>query len=174
MLLHGSQSSSSHPCLSAWLLAKKVGYRSLRLGAVPPKAGPYCGCVLFQHPPSRLNALLYIQMNWRAGVFCFVLFFFLPGCLIGFLIQPKDNFYYACVVLSSKLPVRNSLIGWAYNERTSDNVAKKEEEDWACQLCTLINQPAAKACDACLTPRPEGEWNVSTVTEFNGASECPC
>uniref|UniRef100_A0A8C9YC16 Endonuclease 8-like 3 n=1 Tax=Sander lucioperca TaxID=283035 RepID=A0A8C9YC16_SANLU len=55
----------------------------------------------------------------------------------------------------SKLPVRNSLIGWAYNERTNDNVAKKEEEDWACQLCTLINQPAAKACDACLTPRPE-------------------
>ncbi|XP_070693187.1 endonuclease 8-like 3 [Pempheris klunzingeri] len=55
----------------------------------------------------------------------------------------------------SKLPVRNSLIGWAYGERANDNVAKKEEEDWACQLCTLINQPAAKACDACLTPRPE-------------------
>ncbi|XP_060936007.1 endonuclease 8-like 3 [Limanda limanda] len=55
----------------------------------------------------------------------------------------------------SKLPVRNSLIEWAYNHRASDNVAKKEEEDWACQLCTLINQPAAKACDACLTPRPE-------------------
>ncbi|XP_044061868.1 endonuclease 8-like 3 isoform X2 [Siniperca chuatsi] len=55
----------------------------------------------------------------------------------------------------SKLPVRNSLIGWAYNERTNDNVAKKEEEDWACQLCTLINQSEAKACDACLTPRPE-------------------
>ncbi|XP_047441902.1 endonuclease 8-like 3 [Mugil cephalus] len=55
----------------------------------------------------------------------------------------------------SKLPVRNSLIGWAYNGRTSDNVAKKEEEDWACHLCTLINQPTAKACDACFTPRPE-------------------
>ncbi|XP_038555581.1 endonuclease 8-like 3 [Micropterus salmoides] len=55
----------------------------------------------------------------------------------------------------SKLPVRNSLIGWAYNEQTNDNVAKKEEEDWACQLCTLINQPETKACDACLTPRPE-------------------
>nr|XP_046262362.1 endonuclease 8-like 3 [Scatophagus argus] len=55
----------------------------------------------------------------------------------------------------SKVPIRNSLIGWAYNDRTNDNVAKKEEEDWACQLCTLINQPAAKACDACFTPRPE-------------------
>ncbi|XP_027137568.1 endonuclease 8-like 3 [Larimichthys crocea] len=58
-------------------------------------------------------------------------------------------------VWSDKLPVRNSLIGWAHKGRTNDNVAKKEEEDWACQLCTLINQPAAKACDACLTPRPE-------------------
>ncbi|XP_076005259.1 endonuclease 8-like 3 [Genypterus blacodes] len=58
-------------------------------------------------------------------------------------------------VNTSKLPVRNSLIGWAYNGGTSDNVAKREEEDWACKLCTLINQPAAKACDACLTPRPE-------------------
>ncbi|XP_017273015.1 endonuclease 8-like 3 isoform X2 [Kryptolebias marmoratus] len=55
----------------------------------------------------------------------------------------------------SKLPLRNSLIGWTYNERSSDDVAKKEEEDWACQLCTLINQPAAKCCDACLTPKPE-------------------
>ncbi|XP_034083515.1 endonuclease 8-like 3 isoform X1 [Gymnodraco acuticeps] len=55
----------------------------------------------------------------------------------------------------SKLPVRNSLIGWVYNERTNDCVAKKEEEDWACQLCTLINQPTAKSCDACLTPKPE-------------------
>lgn len=59
--------------------------------------------------------------------------------------------------LSSRLPVRNSLIDWVYNKRSSDNVAKKEEEDWACHLCTLINQPAATACDACLTPRPEGE-----------------
>ncbi|KAK5896703.1 hypothetical protein CesoFtcFv8_009839 [Champsocephalus esox] len=55
----------------------------------------------------------------------------------------------------SKLPVRNSLIGWVYHERTNDCVAKKEEEDWACQLCTLINQPTAKSCDACLTPKPE-------------------
>ncbi|XP_011609254.1 endonuclease 8-like 3 [Takifugu rubripes] len=54
-----------------------------------------------------------------------------------------------------KLPVRNSLIGWTHKNRTDDYVAKKEEEDWACQLCTLINEPAAKACDACFTPRRE-------------------
>uniref|UniRef100_A0A1A8UJC0 Nei endonuclease VIII-like 3 n=1 Tax=Nothobranchius furzeri TaxID=105023 RepID=A0A1A8UJC0_NOTFU len=61
----------------------------------------------------------------------------------------------AVFFVSSQLPPRNSLISWTYNERTSDDVAKKEEEDWACQLCTLINQPTAKACDACRTPKPE-------------------
>ncbi|KAK5864475.1 hypothetical protein PBY51_015714 [Eleginops maclovinus] len=55
----------------------------------------------------------------------------------------------------SKLPVRNSLIGWVYNDRNNDCVAQKEEEDWACQLCTLINQPTTKSCEACLTPKPE-------------------
>ncbi|XP_053734442.1 endonuclease 8-like 3 [Synchiropus splendidus] len=54
-----------------------------------------------------------------------------------------------------KLPVRNSLIGWVCSEGANERVARKEEEDWACQLCTLINPPAAKACDACLSPRPE-------------------
>ncbi|KAM9375417.1 endonuclease 8-like 3 [Pholidichthys leucotaenia] len=63
----------------------------------------------------------------------------------------------------SKLPLRNSLTGGGYSHRTSDNVAKKDEEDWACQVCTLINQPSAKSCDACLTPRPEvHKGNIST------------
>lgn len=80
------------------------------------------------------------------------------------------------VSLCSKLPVRNSLIGWTYKNRTDDNVAMKEEEDWACQLCTLINEPAAKACDACLTPRPDGEWVNSffTLPEINESSLWPC
>lgn len=68
---------------------------------------------------------------------------------------------------SSERPLRNSLIGWTHNNRTSDNVAKKEEEDWACQLCTLINQPAATACDACLTPRPQGKCNVLSLQSLN-------
>ncbi|CDQ74090.1 unnamed protein product [Oncorhynchus mykiss] len=57
----------------------------------------------------------------------------------------------------SKLPTRNTLVGWAYQGSmgSNDHVAKREEEEWACQLCTLINQPMSKACDACLTPRPE-------------------
>ncbi|XP_067243974.1 endonuclease 8-like 3 isoform X1 [Chanodichthys erythropterus] len=57
----------------------------------------------------------------------------------------------------SKLPTRNSLIGWAYQGGMSNNddVAKREEEEWACSLCTLINRPINKYCDACMSPRPE-------------------
>uniref|UniRef100_A0A3P9NYH8 Endonuclease 8-like 3 n=1 Tax=Poecilia reticulata TaxID=8081 RepID=A0A3P9NYH8_POERE len=65
---------------------------------------------------------------------------------------------------TGSLPVRNSLIGWAFHDRTSNDVAKKEEDDWACQLCTLINQPEARACDACLTPKPEGDTEASPFT----------
>lgn len=73
--------------------------------------------------------------------------------------------------LFSKLPVRNTLICWANKDRANDNVAKMEEEDWACQLCTLINQPTAKACDACLTPWPEGERNAVWINAFKGVRE---
>ncbi|MBN3300044.1 NEIL3 Endonuclease, partial [Amia calva] len=58
----------------------------------------------------------------------------------------------------NKLPVRNSLIGWAYGgaEWQSDNqVAKKDEEEWVCDRCTLINQPGEKSCNACFTSRPD-------------------
>ncbi|XP_043918460.1 endonuclease 8-like 3 isoform X2 [Protopterus annectens] len=57
----------------------------------------------------------------------------------------------------SKLPSRNSLIGWAYGggNENHDLVAKKEEEEWTCILCTLINKPSVTSCEACLTPRPE-------------------
>lgn len=59
----------------------------------------------------------------------------------------------------SKLPTRNSLIGWVYQGEMcsshDDEVAKKEEEEWACPLCTLINLPSHKSCEACMSPRPE-------------------
>ncbi|CAI5784060.1 endonuclease 8-like 3 isoform X1 [Podarcis lilfordi] len=56
-----------------------------------------------------------------------------------------------------KLPGRNGLIGWAYSRGSSckEQVAQESEEEWACTLCTLINKPSVKLCDACLTPRPE-------------------
>uniref|UniRef100_A0A8C5X2Q6 Endonuclease 8-like 3 n=1 Tax=Malurus cyaneus samueli TaxID=2593467 RepID=A0A8C5X2Q6_9PASS len=57
----------------------------------------------------------------------------------------------------SKLPARNSLIGWAYGRGSCSNehVARKSEEEWTCMRCTLINKPSAEICDACLTSRPE-------------------
>nr|XP_030127166.3 endonuclease 8-like 3 isoform X2 [Taeniopygia guttata] len=57
----------------------------------------------------------------------------------------------------SKLPARNSLIGWAYGRGSCSNehVARKSEEEWTCLCCTLINKPSAEICDACLTSRPE-------------------
>ncbi|KAF1674243.1 Endonuclease 8-like 3, partial [Pygoscelis papua] len=57
----------------------------------------------------------------------------------------------------SKLPTRNSLIGWAYGRGSCSNehVAQKSEEEWTCMRCTLINKPSAEICDACLTSRPE-------------------
>uniref|UniRef100_A0A8C3U8G0 Endonuclease 8-like 3 n=1 Tax=Catharus ustulatus TaxID=91951 RepID=A0A8C3U8G0_CATUS len=57
----------------------------------------------------------------------------------------------------SKLPARNSLIGWAYGRGSCSNehVARKSEEEWTCMQCTLINKPSAEICDACLTSRPE-------------------
>ncbi|XP_057206157.1 endonuclease 8-like 3 isoform X2 [Triplophysa rosa] len=57
----------------------------------------------------------------------------------------------------SKLPTRNSLIGWVYQGESSidDHVAKREEEEWTCSLCTLINLPSCKSCEACMSPRPE-------------------
>ncbi|NXX24599.1 NEIL3 Endonuclease, partial [Nicator chloris] len=57
----------------------------------------------------------------------------------------------------SKLPARNTLIGWAYGRGSCSNehVARKSEEEWTCMHCTLINKPSAEICDACLTSRPE-------------------
>ncbi|NWS83447.1 NEIL3 Endonuclease, partial [Toxostoma redivivum] len=57
----------------------------------------------------------------------------------------------------SKLPTRNSLIGWAYGRGSCSNehVARKSEEEWTCMQCTLINKPSAEICDACMTSRPE-------------------
>ncbi|NXN42318.1 NEIL3 Endonuclease, partial [Rhinoptilus africanus] len=72
---------------------------------------------------------------------------------------------------ASKLPTRNSLIGWAYGRGSCSNehVAAKAEEEWTCARCTLINKPSAEICDACLTSRPEvpKTENVEDSAAFN-------
>lgn len=96
------------------------------------------------------------------------------SALKTFLVCPGLNSYlFVCTLLQmriqlltlhfdSKLPTRNSLIGWAYQGGMSNNddVAKREEEEWACSLCTLINRPINKYCDACMSPRPEGKFQI--------------
>ncbi|XP_078071578.1 endonuclease 8-like 3 isoform X2 [Mustelus asterias] len=64
-----------------------------------------------------------------------------------------------CQVDISNLPKRNSLIGWAhgFGNHSTDTVAKKEEEEWTCPLCTLINAASTMSCNACLTHRPVEE-----------------
>ncbi|NWS66380.1 NEIL3 Endonuclease, partial [Crotophaga sulcirostris] len=75
------------------------------------------------------------------------------------------------LVSVSKLPTRNSLIGWAYGRGSCSNehVAQKSEEEWTCARCTLINKPSAEICDACLTSRPEvpKTENVEDSAAFN-------
>ncbi|NXV12423.1 NEIL3 Endonuclease, partial [Cepphus grylle] len=83
------------------------------------------------------------------------------------------------LVHASKLPTRNSLIGWAYGRGSCSNehVAKKAEEEWTCARCTLINKPSAEICDACLTSRPEvpKTENVEDSAAFNtNLMKYPC
>lgn len=75
------------------------------------------------------------------------------------------------LLFHSKLPARNSLIGWAYGKGSCSNehVARKSEEEWTCMQCTLINKPSAEICDACLTSRPEGTEGLSGI--FFGKEE---
>ncbi|NXK52750.1 NEIL3 Endonuclease, partial [Chauna torquata] len=79
----------------------------------------------------------------------------------------------------SKLPTRNSLIGWACGSGSCSNehVAQKCEEERTCMCCTLINKPSAEVCDACLTSRPEvpKTENVEDSAAFNiNLMKYPC
>ncbi|NXE13272.1 NEIL3 Endonuclease, partial [Lophotis ruficrista] len=79
----------------------------------------------------------------------------------------------------SKLPTRNSLIGWAYGRGScsDEHVAQKSEEEWTCVRCTLINKPSAEICDACLTSRPEvpKTENIEDSAAFNrNLMKYPC
>ncbi|KAM9191954.1 endonuclease 8-like 3 [Dugong dugon] len=77
----------------------------------------------------------------------------------------------------SKLPTRNTAISWTCSRRdVLDLVARKSEEQWTCVVCTLINKPSSKACDACLTLRPNDSVlkNEENSIAFNNLVKYPC
>ncbi|KAM9329507.1 endonuclease 8-like 3 [Gastrophryne carolinensis] len=73
----------------------------------------------------------------------------------------------------SKLPVRNSLIGWVCTIK-QEHVAKSEEEHWGCEMCTLINKPSDTKCDACLTPRPQVTPSIEGDVYVTDMINYPC
>ncbi|NXN28407.1 NEIL3 Endonuclease, partial [Nycticryphes semicollaris] len=80
---------------------------------------------------------------------------------------------------AGELPRRNSLIGWACGggARSNEHVAKRQEEEWTCGRCTLINEPSAQSCAACLASRPEvpKTENVAGSAAFNSTLiKYPC
>ncbi|KAL0593655.1 Endonuclease 8-like 3 [Plecturocebus cupreus] len=77
-----------------------------------------------------------------------------------------------------KLPTRNSVISWTPSrvDHIMDSVARKSEEQWTCVVCTLINKPSSKACDACLASRPIDSVvkNEENSTAFSNLVKYPC
>uniref|UniRef100_A0A8D2AM74 Endonuclease 8-like 3 n=1 Tax=Sciurus vulgaris TaxID=55149 RepID=A0A8D2AM74_SCIVU len=85
-----------------------------------------------------------------------------------------QNPVHVCV----KLPTRNTVVSWTSNRRDHliDLVAQKSEEQWTCLVCTLINKPSAKTCDACLTSRPIDSLlkNEENTIAFSNLMKYPC
>ncbi|XP_007948758.1 endonuclease 8-like 3 [Orycteropus afer afer] len=76
-----------------------------------------------------------------------------------------------------KLPSRNTVMSWTCSRRdVMESVARKSEEQWTCMVCTLINKPSSKACDACLTSRPNDSVpkNEENSIAFNNLVKYPC
>ncbi|XP_053451749.1 endonuclease 8-like 3 [Nycticebus coucang] len=76
------------------------------------------------------------------------------------------------------LPARNTIISWIPSkvDHLMDTVARRSEEEWTCGVCTLINKPSSKACDACLTSRAMDSVLKSeeNLIAFNNLMKFPC
>uniref|UniRef100_A0A8C0RYM2 Endonuclease 8-like 3 n=1 Tax=Canis lupus familiaris TaxID=9615 RepID=A0A8C0RYM2_CANLF len=72
------------------------------------------------------------------------------------------------------LPRRDTTIRWPSSR--GDHVARKSEEQWACVVCTLLNRPSSKTCDACLTSRPTdlAIKNEDNSIGFTNLVKYPC
>ncbi|XP_004280971.1 endonuclease 8-like 3 isoform X1 [Orcinus orca] len=77
-----------------------------------------------------------------------------------------------------RLPARNTTVSWPSSRggHLMDSVARKSEEQWTCEVCTLINKPSSEACDACLTSRPTDSVpkNEENPIAFNSLVKYPC
>ncbi|KAM9470795.1 endonuclease 8-like 3 isoform 1-T1 [Clarias gariepinus] len=71
----------------------------------------------------------------------------------------------------SKLPGLNTSPRRVRQKPTQDidRSATKEEEEWSCDLCTLINQPISRFCEACMSPRPLSRTEVLKDPPFFSA-----
>ncbi|KAK7820820.1 hypothetical protein U0070_024778 [Myodes glareolus] len=76
------------------------------------------------------------------------------------------------------LPTSKAGTSWTSrrNACLMDSVARKCEEEWSCVVCTLINRPSAKSCDACLTARPVDSVlkNGENSVDFSNLVKYPC
>ncbi|XP_060795608.1 endonuclease 8-like 3 isoform X2 [Neoarius graeffei] len=75
----------------------------------------------------------------------------------------------------SKLPGPNTLMRWTSQKSVQDvnHVTTKEEEEWSCDLCTLVNQPIVKFCEACMSPRPLGRIEAVKDPPFTALIRFP-
>nr|XP_020008740.1 endonuclease 8-like 3 isoform X2 [Castor canadensis] len=76
-----------------------------------------------------------------------------------------------------KLPIRDTILSYTSNRsHVMDSVAQKSEEQWTCVVCTLLNKPSAKECDACLTSRPLDSMlkNAENSIASNNLVKYPC
>ncbi|XP_001926185.2 endonuclease 8-like 3 isoform X1 [Sus scrofa] len=94
--------------------------------------------------------------------------YFCPHC-------QKENPQHVDICL---LPARNTFVPWPSSRENhfTDCVARKSEEQWTCEVCTLINKPSSQACDACLSSRPVDSVleNKENPTALNNLVKYPC
>ncbi|KAM7111546.1 endonuclease 8-like 3 isoform 1-T1 [Molossus nigricans] len=78
----------------------------------------------------------------------------------------------------SKLPARNSAVSGTPRGRDPllDPGAGDHAEHWTCGVCTLVNKPPSRACDACLAARPPDAQlkNGGNSAAFRSLVKYPC
>ncbi|XP_077000324.1 endonuclease 8-like 3 isoform X2 [Tamandua tetradactyla] len=134
-------------------------YRCHKAGSAVSKHYKVYKCLICAQCHCKITACR-LGKNDRMTYFC-------PQC-------QKENPQHVDI---SKLPTRNTITSWTPSRgaHVTESVARKSEEQWACVVCTLVNKPSAKACDACLTSRPNDSVckNEENSIAFNNLVKYP-